>query len=294
MELDLVLVPYHLGMERIGMGLGPERFLEAGVHYELGSRGHSVHIHTIQQQTKTRQDEVTAIAEINALLAEQVREKLRQGHFPIILAGNCNACLGTLAGIETRPVGVIWLDAHGDFNTPEASASGFLDGMALAMAAGLCHQAVWITIGNTPIHSSHIVHIGGRDFDEGEEERLISHQAQVVSAKRLKQAGLAKALRPALAALRSQVAHVYLHVDLDVLNPAEGRANEYAAPNGPALRKLEDVIQMVGEEFVINAATLAAYNPAYDGEGRALGAGLRMIYAIVDTVVAQREHEESD
>lgn len=173
MKLGLILVPYHLGMERTGMGLGPKRFLEAGIHRELGSLGHSVNVHTIRCQRNTGQDEVTAVAEINALLAEQVCEALGQGHFPIILAGNCNACLGTLAGIETRPVGVIWLDAHGDFNTPETSATGFLDGMALAMAADLCHQAVWTTIGNIPIHDSHVVHIGGRDFDDGEVEALV-------------------------------------------------------------------------------------------------------------------------
>lgn len=290
MELDLILVPYHLAMERTGMGLGPERFLEAGIHHELGSRGHSVHINTIQRRTNIRQDESVVVAEINAVLAKHVRGALEQGCFPFILAGNCNTCLGTLAGIEARPIGVIWLDAHGDFNTPETSASGFLDGMSLAMVAGLCHRTAWTMIGSIPIRGSHVVHIGGRDFDDGEEERLARHQIRVVAASPLKQVGLATALRPALATLRSQVRHVYLHVDLDVLDPAEGRANEYAAPNGLSLHELEDVIQMVGEEFVIEAAALTAYNPACDEEGRALGAGLRMIHAIVDTV-AQREHE---
>ena len=290
MELGLILVPYHLGMERTGMGLGPERFLQAGIHRQLGSRGHSVHVETIQCQTNTRQGEIVAVAEINAALAEHVRGALEQGCFPLVLAGNCNTCLGTLAGIEARPVGVIWLDAHGDFNTPETSVSGFLDGMSLAMATGLCHWTVCTRIGGLPIRGSHVVHIGGRDFDDGEEERLARHQIRVVSASQLKQVGLATALRPALAALRTQVRRVYLHVDLDVLDPAEARANEYAAPNGLSLSALEDVIRMVGEEFIISAAALTAYNPACDEEGRALGAGLRLMHAIVDTV-AQRARE---
>lgn len=290
MELGLILVPYHLGVERTGMGLGPERFLQAGIHRKLGSRGHRVHVETIQCRTNTRQDESVAVAEINAVLAEHVRRLLEQGCFPLILAGNCNACLGTLAGIEKRPVGVIWLDAHGDFNTPETSASGFLDGMSLAMAIGLCHRAVWKMIGSAPIRGSHVVHIGGRDFDHGEKERLARYRIHVVTTSQLKRVGLATALRPALAALRSKVRHVYLHIDLDVLDPAEGHANEYAAPNGLSLRELEDLIQMVGEEFVIQAAALTAYNPACDEEGCALGAGFRLIHAIVDTV-AQRERE---
>ncbi len=290
MEFGLILVPYHLGVERIGMGLGPERFLQAGIQRELGSRGHGIHTETIEYRPSTQQDEIVAVAEINALLAGHVRGALEQGRFPLMLAGNCNACLGALAGIAARPVGVIWLDAHGDFNMPETSPSGFLDGMALAMAAGLCHHPALARIGVAPISGSHIVQIGGRDFDEGEEESLVRHKAQVMSASQMKQAGLAAALQPAFATLRSQVRDVYLHVDLDVLDPAEGQANEYPAPNGLSLRELEGAIQMVGEEFVIKAAALTAYNPTCDEKGRALGAGLRVIHAIVDTV-AQRERE---
>lgn len=288
MELALILVPYHLGVERTGMGLGPERFLQAGVHRQLVSQGHSVHIEIVECRPDTRQDEIDAVAEINALLAGHARSNLEQERFPLILAGNCNACLGALAGIAARPVGVIWLDAHGDFNTPDTSPSGFLDGMALAMSAGLCHHSALAKIGVAPISSSDIVHIGGRDFDAGEKERLMGQRAQVLSASQLRQAGLASAVGPALAALRSRVRDVYLHLDLDVLDPAEATVNEYPAPDGLFLSELEDVIRMVGEEFAITAAALTAYNPACDEDGRALRAGLQVIYAIVDDIARRQ------
>ncbi len=283
MEVGLILVPYHLGVVRVSMGLGPERILQAGINGELSSHAHGVAVKTVQRQRNTGKDEIVAVAEINMVLAEHVRGALKQGRFPLVLAGNCNACLGTLAGIDARPVGVIWLDAHGDFNTPETSASGFLDGMSLAMATGLCHQALCARIGGPPIPGSHVVHIGGRDFDDGEKERLARHQVRVVSASQLKQVGLAPALRPALAALRSQVSHVYLHVDLDVLDPVEARANEFAAPDGLSLRDLECAIQVVGETVDVKAAALTAYDPACDEEGRALRAGVRLIHTIVAT-----------
>lgn len=291
MEVNLILVPYHLGQARVGMGRGPERIVQAGLDGELISQGHGVNVKTIRRQAHLEHDEIIAIAEINMLLAKQVCEALDQGSFPLILAGNCNACLGTLAGIEARPVGIIWLDAHGDFNTPETSVSGFLDGMSLAIATGLCHRTIWRQIGGAPIPGSHALHIGGRDFDEREKARLEKHQVGVVPASQLRQIGLAAALRPALAALRSHVEDVYLHLDLDVLDPTEARANEFAAPEGLSLQDLESAIRMVGETFDIKAAALTAYNPAYDELGRALGAGIRLIHTLVDTV-ARRAHQQ--
>jgi len=287
MELSLILVPYHLGQERIGTGLGPERLLRAAINHELVSRGHSVKIETVRWRKDTGRDKVFAVAEINALLAEQVRSALGRGDFPLVLAGDCNASLGTLAGIRERPVGVIWLDAHGDFNTPETSISGFLDGMSLAMAVGLCHGAVWRRVGGLPVHGLHLLHIGGRDFDAGEKERLMSHQVRVVSASQLKQWGPVKALQPLLSALRSEVCHIYLHLDLDVLDPAEARANKFAAVDGLFTRDLECIVRMVGEAFEIKAAALTAYDPAYDEEGRALDAGIQVIHTLLDTVAGK-------
>jgi len=282
MKTSLILVPYHLGIGHVSMGLGPERILQAGINDALSSQGHDVKVETIRRQTGAVQDELATIAEINTILAGHVRKALKQGRFPLVLAGNCNACLGTLAGIDAQTVGIVWLDAHGDFNTPETSLSGFLDGMPLAMAAGLCHRTVLRISGSPPIHGAHIIHVGGRDFDRGEQERLVEHQILVVPASHLRQVGLAMALGPALAALRSRVQHVYLHVDLDVLDPAEGRANQHTPPDGLSRRDLKGAIRMIGAELNINAAALTAYDPAWDESGHALGAGLQVIHTIVE------------
>ena len=71
---------------------------------------------------------------------------MRDQRFPVVLAGNCNSYVGTLAGLETDRAGVSWFDAHGDFNTPETTTTGFLDGMGLAMASGRCWKAMPETI----------------------------------------------------------------------------------------------------------------------------------------------------
>lgn len=284
MKVTLILVPYHLGQERVGMGLGPECFIQRGISRGLNSQDHDVIIETVRYDNNTGQGEFAAVAEINALLAEKMRAAVEQRRFPLVLAGNCNSCLGALAGLGRQMVGIVWLDAHGDFNTPQTSTSDFLDGMALAMATGLYRPALLTGLGGLPIPGSHVVHIGGRDFDAGERERLVQHGVHLIPASQLKQIGSDAMLRSALALLRSQAEAVYLHVDLDVLDPAEGRANEFAAPHGLSLRGLECIIQMVGETFAMKAAALTAYDPTGDEGGRALRAGLRLIHTIVKVV----------
>jgi arginase len=186
--------------------------------------------------------------------------------------------LGTLAGLRAKDVGVIWFDAHGDFNTPAISPSGFLDGMALAMAAGLCHHEVVQQIGLTPtVPASHIVHLGGRDFDPPEWEALRRSPVQVVTALEMQQDGVAAAVAPALEKLREQVQEIYLHVDIDVLNSEHYPANEFPAAGGLTLEELAQALHFIGEKFMVCAAALTAYNPDVDPKGKTLEAGLEIL-----------------
>jgi len=77
----------------------------------------------------------------------------------VILGGDCNVALGVVAGLSGSGAGVVWFDAHGDFNTPETSPSGFLDGMPLAMACGVCHRHIWDALGGEPVAETHVVHV---------------------------------------------------------------------------------------------------------------------------------------
>jgi arginase len=81
--------------------------------------------------------EIDTTFDLNRLLSEQISTAIRSKMLPNVLDGNCNNCLGTIAGIGQKRLGIVWLDTHGDFNTPETTVSGFLDGMRQAMATGL-------------------------------------------------------------------------------------------------------------------------------------------------------------
>ncbi|MDZ7290952.1 MAG: arginase family protein [candidate division KSB1 bacterium] len=279
-SVSLLLVPYFLAHAREGMGKGPEKFLTAGASKELERLGHSVGVITIRRDAEEN-DELAAVVEVNAKLAAQVRSATEKGSFPLVLAGTCNSCLGTLAGLGERNIGVVWFDAHGDFNTPATSPSGFLDGMALAMAAGLCHDELAQSIGLiTPVPLSQILHLGGRDFDSLEREALQHSKVQVITALEMQQAGGAAAVAPALEKLREHVHDIYLHVDIDVLNSEQYPANEFPAPGGLALEELIRMVRLTGENFSVCAAALTAYNPQFDPEGKTLRAGLQVLRTI--------------
>ena len=157
MTFRVFAIPYDSGHEGLRMGAGPLRLQELFAEVE--------EIHA----RKEWRAEIRTSFELYAELARRIREG--RDETPIVLSGNCGACAGTVAGVGSERMGVIWFDAHGDLNTPETTDSGFLDGMALSIVTGQCFRPLAKNlIGLDPIDPQHAVHIGGRDWSPGEEE----------------------------------------------------------------------------------------------------------------------------
>jgi arginase len=284
-QVQIIRVPYDSGHRSLRMGAGPEHFIKGGLARLLQDDGYTVRVETIEAESSFPTEIKTAF-ELCYLLAGRVREAYSQGVFPLVLSGNCNSSLGTLSGIDEAHMGMIWFDAHGDFNTPETRESSFFDGMGMAIAAGRCWRKIAATIpGFRPLPDSNIIHVGGRDFDPEEATLLESSGIKVITAEHIKGSSIRGALEPALEALRSDVQNLYLHVDLDVLDPAETPANSYAGrvPNGLMVEQVEEAIQVIGESFKICAGGIASYDPSYDQKGQTFQAGLRIIKSILAT-----------
>lgn len=209
------------------------------------------------------------------LLAGGLTARLRRA-LPVVLAGNCVSAVGTLAGLGPEPVGVLWFDAHGDFNTSETTTGGFLDGMALAIATGYCWRPLAGTIaGFRPVSERRVTLVGTRDLDPAEAGRLRESGIAVVEP-----AAVAERLPARLAALRSEGTGVYLHVDLDVLDPGEGRANGYAVPGGLTLPGLVAALAAAGA-LPVRAVAFTAYDPGADPAGRIAAAAAQCLAAVV-------------
>lgn len=240
MRISLIQVPYHYGLveARVGTGLGPVRYLEAGADRKLRGRGFEVDIQTVLRRGET-QETLAAVAEANTFLAEQIAGAVASGAFPLVLSGGCSACLGVLAGLGPK-VGIIWFDAHGDFNTPDTTPSGFFEGMPLAIATGLGHQELWSRISKAaPVPPTQTLLVGVRDLDPGERDNLEQSRVQVVTAADVKAEGTATTLKPKLAQLRAQVEEIYLHFDIDVLDPQIAPAWITGRPAGFLWKRLK-------------------------------------------------------
>jgi arginase len=279
MKIDILQVPYDSGHRGRRMGSGPEHFIKNGLEAYLEKRGHKVKVRTVESQELFPLEVVTAF-DLYRQLAIEVRKTVEAGRMPLVLSCNCGAASGTLAGLPEERLGVLWFDAHGDFNTPETTPSGYLDGMGLATASGLCWKKLSHSIPNfRPVPARQIVHAGGRSFDLEEEQLLIESGVQVVTAAEIQAEGVSAALDPAFENLSDLARTVYLHLDLDVLDPTLAPANHFPAPGGLSVETVVEMIELARSRFTIAALGVASYDPANDLNNRTIKAGMKLMEA---------------
>jgi arginase len=222
--------------------------------------------------------EISTGFELMRCLAVAVKRTVKAGRFPIVLSGNCNAAIGTLGGLG-GDIGVVWFDAHGDFNTPETTTSGFLDGTGLATLVGRCWKALAATVpGFQAVPEADVVLAGAHDLDPSERAALESSRLTVLPASVLRDGA---ALRRVLEDMARRVRGVYLHVDPDVVDPKYGRANRYAVPGGISPAELRAAVEEVGRRLVIRAVGVASYDPETDVTGAICDLVLEVVPAAV-------------
>ncbi len=278
----LIAVPYDTAHFETRMGAGPGHLLHLGLADRLRGRGHAVELTELRADPDAFPAEIGTAFDLQRRLAVAVREAAGRGKLPVVLAGNCNTAVGTVSGLGARDHDVVWLDAHGDFNTPETTIGGFLDGMSIAMLTGACWRELTATVpGFEPLDEAAIHLVGARDLDPLEAGRLSGSAVRLIGP-----AGAAAALDASLAA-GSAERPVYLHLDLDVLDPSEAVINRFAAPGGLLRTDLEAIVRLVGERRRIAAIAVTALDPAADQLGRGAAIACAIIEAAVDAATIQ-------
>ncbi|SFQ50955.1 arginase [Amycolatopsis arida] len=264
-EIAVLAVPYDSGHSGERMGAGPGHLLDHGL---LDRAGPGARAETVRPADGFA-GEIASAFRVQAALAERVRAVRAGGRAPLVLAGNCNTTVGVVAGLRDPDVdhlGVVWFDAHGDFNTPETSTSGFLDGMGLAVLTGDCWRPMAASVpGFRPLPERHVVLAGIRDVDAAERDRIERSALHVLPPDRVNRAGMAAALT----GLPATVRRIHLHLDLDVHDrDTVGRANPFAVPGGPDAAGVRDAVAAVAAAHPVVSATISAYDPAADPADR--------------------------
>jgi len=282
-KLHFLLVPYDSGHREWRMGRGPAYLLRHGAGSAVRALGHEVDAEYVEpggfdSSNPPASTEIATSFSLYREVAVRARAARVAGALPVVLSGNCGATLGAVAAAATttetpNDVGVVWLDAHGDFNTPETTASGFLDGMALAALTGRCWRTLAATIpGFAPVPDACVVLAGVRDVDPAEALLLEESEVNVIRADSMRRLGIRDALAPALALLGERVTRVHLHVDADVLDAKVARANAFAVTGGVTIAELQEIAGMVASRFQIASLAFTAYDPAIDTESVVPGA----------------------
>jgi arginase len=277
--LAVIAWPFEHGSPDIGMGAGAALLAgDAPLHEALSAAGWAPTVQRILAADPSV-GEVTRIFDLLRAQEAAVRAARARGAFPLVLAGGCISATGTVAGCDAE--GVVWLDAHADFDTPEDNISGSMDVMALSLLCGSAWPAQHATIPNAvAIGEDRVALLGVRDLAPYQRGRLV--------AGALRTAPGAFDAWTATAAITALPERLYLHVDLDVLDTSVGRANRYASPGGPSLETVLATIDATFDHATVLAAALTAYEPSADTDGRILTAARTIARRIADRALARR------
>jgi arginase len=250
-------LPYDCGQRGVRMGAGPLHLAQI-----LGVEAEEI------LPASTFPQEVRTSFELYRGLAARVAES---DEFPVVFSGHCGASIGVAAGLRDPRLAVLWFDAHGDYNTPETTDTGFLDGMCLAVMTGRC----WSNLAGTvphfrPLDPRRVVHAGARDWSPGEREALVADGVRMLAP--------GGAVEAALEGLDAE--RILLHVDLDVIDAAYGRANHYAVGGGLSPDDVLRVIAGATSRMPAAALVLASYDPSCDQEGTIARIGAEIVQRV--------------
>ena len=218
--------------------------------------------------------------------ADEMTRALREG-FTIVLGGDCTLVVGALAGARAalgRPVGVVYIDANADLNTPQTTPSGFLAGMALSLALGRGPEELIAPMGVPPVvEPGHVALLAFRVIDPGERDRIgdLGLALPAVAARRL---GMRVAAALALDAIANEDGPVFVHLDVDAIDHAEMPVKDAIDDDGLSIAEVSDLLTALVASPRVVGLHIAEFNPDRDPEG----VHARKVIALLVRAVSRR------
>jgi arginase len=280
MRVCFVSVPYDMGKYNVGHGQGPGSLMSSGLGRLLSESGHNVDSKAIICGDAEHLTDTQTTFKLNALLSKAVSEAAQSGALPIVLAGNCVTSAGTLSGLHNDNISMLWLDAHADFNTPETTQSGYLDGMALSIACGRCWKSLSAADSRyLAVKEDHVTLVGTRDLDQEEARALAESRIRVVTTEQLRKNNLQipKDVAP-------PAGDLYIHLDADVLDTSVGHANRFASPGGLQEKEINSLLSWAVSFYNVVALAITAFGPRHDINGIIREALKRIVLSSVNAM----------
>ena len=199
-----------------------------------------------------------------AVLYERLAAVVTEAPNPVVYAGDCLSIMGVAGGLQRRGIDptVLFFDAHGDFHTWETTPSSFLGGMPLAMLTGRGEQTIVDGVGMTPIEDDHVWLVDGRDLDPGEDEAVAASGIHHVIVEQI--------------AANPPPGDLYVHIDVDVVDPVDMPGINYPARGGPSAGAVADAVSALHATGRVVALSFSSWNPALPGADIAAAATQRV------------------
>lgn len=280
-RIALIGAPFDLGSGGKGSAGGPAALRRGGLAESLrarglkvGDRGDAPGIINTPGKTIDGCHHLHEVATSCRAVRDAVSAALAAGELPLMLGGDHSLAMGSLAAVsrhcaaQGRPLFVIWLDAHADFNTPQSSPTGFIYGMPVAVATGEGHPAL-LAIGDTGprVDIRHITQIGVRSVDPLEEQRIAERGLCVYRMDELRRRGMAAVIAEALEPVRRAGGHLHLSLDIDFLDPDVAPGVGLSEPDGPAFAEAAECLQAIHATGLLGSFDLLELAPANDLSG---------------------------
>ncbi len=291
-KVRIIGVPMDLGQSRRGVDMGPSALRVAGLQARIKQLGHqvedlgniSVKQPEEQHYGEKRAKYLDEIAENCKELAEIVHKTLEDGFTPVVLGGDHSIAVGVLSGVsaffrkQQKKVGYVWLDAHGDMNTPETSPSGNVHGMPLAAVMGYGAPELTELLGFKPkVEPRNVAIVGVRDLDAKEKRLVKESGVHVFTMRDIDERGLREVMTEAIRFASDDTDGISVSLDMDVVDPADAPGVGTPVRGGVTYREAHLAMEMLSDSDAMVSLEVVEINPVIDEHNMTALLGVELV-----------------
>lgn len=279
--ISLIGAPIEEGSGRRGAAMGPTALRIAGIDTMLTDLGYMVvdegdlrPVPARDLASHPRANNLQAVAAFTRALDGAVHEAARAGRLPITLGGDHALAMGTVSGMARyahevgRPLFVLWLDAHADFNSPDTSPSGNMHGMPVAFFCGQAEFAPILDRNRPLVDPRNVFQVGIRSVDEREREEIAEHGVNVYDMRAVDETGMARIMHEILDTVSHADGLLHVSFDVDFLDPEIAPGVGTTVPGGATFREAHLIMEMLCDSGLVSSLDLVELNPFLDDRGK--------------------------
>jgi arginase len=291
-KIRIIGVPMDLGQSRRGVDMGPSALRVAGLQSRLKQLGHTVEdignmpVKQPEEQPygEKRAKYLHEIAETCRDLAELTEKTLAEGFLPLVLGGDHSIAIGTCSGVsdffhkQSKKTGCLWLDAHGDMNTPESSPSGNVHGMPLASLIGYGAPELVELLGFKPkVEPRNVAIVGVRDLDAKERRLVKDSGVHAFTMRDIDERGMREVMSEALRFATDDTEGIAVSVDMDLIDPADAPGVGTPVRGGITYREAHLAMEMIADSEAMASLEVVEINPVIDLHNKTALLGVEMV-----------------